>query len=84
MARKGYDAEPKPATLASTARAHLLLCTWCQDCRHRADIDPGEQAERYGPDLTVPDWASRLRCSRCGSRRIDFVVAPGSTGGVGS
>jgi hypothetical protein len=43
--------------------------------------DPGEQAERYGADLPVPDWAARLSCSRCGSRNVDFVVTPGNTGG---
>jgi hypothetical protein len=46
-----------------------VLRVWCTDCLHRVDLDPGEQAERYGPDLPVPDWASRLPCSRYGSRQ---------------
>ena len=75
--------ESGPATLGTTARAHLLLRVWCKDCRHQVDLDPGEQAERHGADLAVPDWASRLSCSSCGSRRVDFVVTPGSTGGLG-
>jgi hypothetical protein len=50
---------------------------------HQVDIDPGEEAEQHGADLPVRDWASRLTCSQCGSRQIDFVVAPRSTGGVG-
>ena len=32
----------------------------------------------------MPEWASRLSCSRCGSRRVDFVVTPRSTGGLDS
>ena len=36
-----------------------------------------------GADMEVPDWASRLICSNCGSRNTDFVVAPDSTGGLG-
>jgi hypothetical protein len=36
--------------------------------------DPGEQAERYGPETTVPEWHERLVCSKCGSREIDMVV----------
>ena len=72
-----------PATLGTTAKAHLLLRVWCNDCQHQVDIDPGEQAERLGAALPVPDWASRLACSDCGSRRVDFVVAPRSTGGLG-
>ena len=83
MKRKGFEGEWAPATLGTTAGAHLLLRVWCTDCLHRADIDPGEEAERNGADLSVRDWAGRLTCSQCGSRQIDFVVAPGSTGGVG-
>jgi hypothetical protein len=59
----------------------LILHVWCWDCRHRVDVDPGEQAERHA-DLPVPEWAARLSCSRCGSRHVDFVVTPGRTGGV--
>jgi DNA-directed RNA polymerase subunit RPC12/RpoP len=82
MRRRSRASEPGPATLGSTARAHLLLHVWCNDCRHRVDIDPDGQAERYGADLPVPDWASRLTCSLCGSRRVDFVIMPRSTGGA--
>ena len=77
-----YPRETGPATLGSTARAHLLLQTWCRDCRHSVDIDPGEQAKRYGEDLPVPEWGARLVCSRCGSHTVDFVVAPRHTGGL--
>ena len=72
-----------PATLGSTAKADLLLRTWCKDCRHSVDIDPGGQVERYGADLSVLEWAARLVCSRCGSRAVDFVVAPRHIGGLG-
>jgi hypothetical protein len=40
--------------------------------------------ERYGPELEVPEWGARLRCSKCGSHNTDFVCAPHSTGGIGS
>ena len=83
MRRKRTESETGPATLGTTARAHLLLHVWCNDCRRRVDIDPGEQALLYGADLPVPEWASRLTCSQCGSRRVDFVVTPRSTGGLG-
>jgi hypothetical protein len=74
MQRKGYEGEFEPATLGSTAKAGLLL-VWCKACRHRVTLDPAEQAVRYGADLPLrPDWASRLACSHCGSREIDFIV----------
>jgi hypothetical protein len=63
-----------PATLGSTAAAGLRLVVWCKDCRHQVEPDPAEMAERYGAEMTVPDWAARLVCSRCGSRDVDTVV----------
>ena len=77
------EGESGPATLGTTARANLLLHVWCKDCRHQVDFDPGEQAERYGADLDLLVWDKRLRCSKCGSRNVDFIVAPASTGGFG-
>jgi hypothetical protein len=62
------------ATLGSTAAAQARLIVWCNDCRHEVEPDPAEMAERYGPEMSVPDWHKRLMCSACGSRRVDFVV----------
>jgi hypothetical protein len=78
-----YDSPSGPATLGTTARADLLLRTWCKDCPHSVDINPDGQAERYGADLPVPEWAARLVCSRCGSHAVEFVVVPRHTGGIG-
>ena len=64
-----------PATLDSTAAAHLRLTVWCNDCRHQVEPDPAEMAERYGAETTVPDWGKRLVCGQCGSRNVNFVVS---------
>ena len=69
-------------TLGSAARAHLLLRTGCNSCRNIVDIDPGEQVKRYGADLPVPDWVTRLVCPQCGSRVIDLVVGPRHPGWI--
>lgn len=53
MAPKGYEGEIKPATLGSTAKAHLWLLVWCKSCRHEIRLDPAGQAERYGADLPL-------------------------------
>jgi hypothetical protein len=79
---KRYESASGTATLGSTAKASLLLRTWCNRCRRHVDIDPGEQADRYGANLPVPEWASRLVCSQCGSHAVDFVVAPRHSGGI--
>jgi hypothetical protein len=68
------------ASLGNAARAHVILTIWCRDCRHRAEPDPAEQAERYDAKMTVIDWKARLICSRCGSRQIDMVVIGESHG----
>jgi hypothetical protein len=64
-----------PATLGSTAAANLTLMVWCKDCRHRAEPDPAEMAERYGAETTVPDWRKRLVCGQCGSRNVNLIVS---------
>jgi hypothetical protein len=58
-------------TLGNAAAARVRLVVWCLDCRHRVEPDPGEMAERYGAETTVPDWHARLVCSECGSRRVE-------------
>ena len=70
-----------PRTLGSTARADLLLRTWCNRCRHWVDVDPGEQAACYGADLPVLEWRTRLVCSQCGSHAMDCVAGPGVPAG---
>ena len=64
MRRHRPEDESGPATLGSTARAHLLLRVWCNNCRRIADLDPGEQAERHGADLDLDVWRGPLVCSK--------------------
>ena len=73
--RRRYRESGRPATLGSTLAAHLCLIVWCKACRHQVEPDVAEQVERYGAGLTLPDWAARLVCSRCGGRAVDFVVS---------
>jgi hypothetical protein len=61
-------------TLGSAAAAQVRLIVWCLDCRHQVEPDPSEQAQRYGAQMTVPDWRERLVCRQCGGREVDFVV----------
>ena len=63
-----------PMTLANAAAAHVRLIVWCLDCHHQVEPDPAAIAERYGAEMTVPDWHKRLVCGQCDSRRVDMVV----------
>jgi len=54
---------------------------WCKACRHQVEPDRAEMAERYGAEMTVPEWGKRLVCSQCGSlqgvlRRKQFDNRP--------
>ena len=62
-------------TLGVAAAAGVRLIVWCKECQHQVEPDPAEQARRYGKWTTVLDWRERLKCSRCGSRRVVMVVS---------
>src|SRR5437764_6930546 len=66
---------PGAAARRSRPKAGVRLIIWCRDCRHQVEPDPAEQAQRYGAEMTLPDWRERLVCSKCGSRHIDMVVS---------
>jgi hypothetical protein len=63
-----------PMTLGNAAAARVRLIVWCHDCRHRVEPNPAEMVERYGAEMTIPEWHKRLVCSQCGSKAIDFVL----------
>jgi len=64
-----------PMTLGSVAKAGLRLIVWCRGCHHQVEPDPAQLAERYGAETHVLDWHTRLVCSKCGGRDVDFVVS---------
>ena len=51
---------------AATARVRLIV--WCKECQHQVEPDPAEQAERYGAEITVPDWRVSDWSVRCAGR----------------
>ena len=74
MPRRHSGPETGPATLGSSLRAGVRLVCWCNKCLYTIDADVAALVARLGPELPVPKWGKRLRCSRCGSRNCDFVV----------
>jgi hypothetical protein len=55
-----------PMTLGNAAAARVRLIVWCLDCQRQVEPAPAEMAERYGAEMTVPDWHKRLVCGQCG------------------
>jgi hypothetical protein len=49
-----------PMILGNAAAARVRLIVWCLDCHHQVEPDPAEMAERYGAEMSVPDWHARL------------------------
>lgn len=59
----------KPATLGSLARDGRLLWCYCCECGYEREIDPLSLG--LDPSEPVPTVGKRLKCSRCGSRKIE-------------
>ena len=57
-----------PVALADLAREGKLLWVFCRDCCHERDMDP---AIPLPGDTPVPDVGKRMKCSKCGSRKIN-------------
>jgi hypothetical protein len=62
-------------TLGQAFAAKVRLIVWCKACAHQAEPDIAEQIEHCGEEMSVIDWAARLRCTACGGRVVDFVVS---------
>lgn len=75
MRRSRRDEKPGPLTLGQALAAKVRLIVWCKGCGHQVEPDVAALVERHGEDVTVIDWAARLRCSACGGREVDFVVS---------
>ena len=63
-----------PMTLGNAAAQKVRLIVWCLDCHREVEPDPAEQAQRYGAETSIADWRTKLVCSGCGGRRVDFVA----------
>ena len=68
-------ASPAPDYARQRGAAPVRLSVWCKLVSTGVEPDPAEMAERYGAEMTVPEWRKRLVCSRCGSRHVDMVVS---------
>jgi hypothetical protein len=53
----------------------FLLSVQCLACKHERALPAKSLANRLGRSAAVNDVVRRLRCSRCGSRRVDVGVA---------
>ena len=72
----------RAVVLGDAVRDGRPLWIFCEACAHNVERNPAELARRVGYDCPVPELKHRLRCSRCGSRRVDVRVRYASPGVV--
>ncbi len=58
-----------PVTLRDLIREDKLLWVYCRDCCHERDVNPASVP--LPPDTPVPEVGKKMKCSKCGSRKID-------------
>lgn len=73
--RSRRDGDGTPLTLGQALAAQVRLIVWCKSCGRQAEPDVAKQVSWHGSEMTVIDWARRLRCSACGARDADFIVS---------
>ena len=61
--------ETVSVTLGMLIEADKLLWVYCRDCGHERDVNPAMVP--LPADTLVPDVGNHMRCSLCGSRKID-------------
>jgi hypothetical protein len=69
------ESESGPMTPGQALAAKARLIAWYKLCASRTEPDLAELVSWHGAEMTVIDWAKRLRCSACGARDADFVVS---------
>ena len=70
-------------TLADRIRNGDMVRAYCHNlpaCGHSAELDLVKLAERVGPDHGAmhDDLVPKLKCAKCGGRRIGLIVTPNS------
>jgi hypothetical protein len=59
----------RPITLGDLIEAKKLLWVYCCDCGHERELDPGSLPLPW--DTRVPSVGKHLKCSACGSKKIN-------------
>jgi hypothetical protein len=87
---------PVHGSLAYQKQAGYSLNINCQEpgkrgenpCRHSSVADWDNLIEAFGPDFRIPPnydhFISRLRCSKCGSKRVGLILTPPESSRLGN
>jgi hypothetical protein len=61
--------ESRPVTLGDLVREDKLLWVYCCECGHERDVTPATVPLPH--ETPVPEIRKHMKCSNCGSRKID-------------
>jgi hypothetical protein len=59
----------------SDYEGRFLLSVQCVACKHERAIRATSLAHRMGKAARVTDVVRRMRCSKCGGRRVEVAVS---------
>lgn len=67
-------------TIQSLIDDNMKLHAYCHEpsCRHHQSLDLVKLRDRLGPDAPAmaDDLITRLRCSKCGGKKIGLIYSP--------
>jgi len=69
---------PLPASAIDKLSDHsgaYVICVACRQCRHEREIEPRVLANILGWNVTLKQACTRLRCSKCQSRKFQVEIA---------
>jgi hypothetical protein len=72
-----------PVTLGVLIREDELLWAYCRECGHERDVTP--ITVPLSRETPVPEVGKHMKCSKCGSRKVDArpELYPGGVEGFG-
>lgn len=69
-------------TIQSLIDGKMTVTAYCHvsDCHHHQVLDLEKLRDRLGPDAPAManDLEPKLRCSKCGSKKVGLIYAPDS------
>ena len=69
---------PLPASSIDKLSDHsgsYVICVSCIQCQHARDLAPKSLANILGWNVTLKQACTRLRCSKCQSRKVKVEIA---------
>lgn len=64
------DARRRATVLRELAEGNIDVFCWCNRCGHNSIVPTSRLMAELGPEFTVPEVGSRMRCTGCSSKDV--------------